>query len=349
MSEKTARGTITLRNTGEGWVVEHGFDAEGPMMATHVSGAVEKLLKRNPKAVVMGPTHSLGPQQTADPYSDAPYAVLDRRGKVVAEGYEPTSLLHQNIGRLLGWKRGSEETVENKKATSLAGRTRRTWQLREAARAPSGLYGYTKKTQSDCESAIRKINRKATSMMRAAYRKDERVLDFLQTHSRRASSNPARVLLSAWKSMSKVSNVEGGKVAAGRSYSLYGYPSKTVKLGLALCSQLREETGSIAATLHARRVARHAKITGFFKQHSKAARCYSSRMLLAGYPDSDARYAAELNKTAKTACEDGECTCGGSCGCGDVGAGMETGAPQPATPTTVDDWLEWDLDEVEAS
>lgn len=361
MSDKTARGPIKIRKEHEGYFVEHGYDEEGPLIAVQVAPVVLDLLKRNPQSVVLGPTHSLGPHQNADAYSAAPYAVLNRRGDPVDTGYSPESLLNKNIGRLLGWKRGSEEGV------SMSRRQRRTWGAKEAARAPSGLYGYTKKTQTDCEAAVRKINRRATALIRSAYRKDERILGFLETHSKRTSSNPARVLLSAWKGLGKsASEIEGGKVAAGRSYSLYGYPSKTVKMGLALCSQLREEAGTVAADLHARRVARHERITGFFKEHSKKTRCYSSRMLLAGYPDPDARYATEMNKKAnldgvgegmvgdwftRGSCGDDKmgCGCDGNCAgddkcSGDCGCGGKS-----ATPQTVDDWLSWDMDELEGS
>jgi hypothetical protein len=173
-------------------------------------------------------------------------------------------------------------------------RHRLTWDNKTAARAPSGLYGYTKKVQADCETCVRKLDRHATSLVRSAYSKDERIVAFLQTHSKRAKSSSARVLLAALKASAPKIAGKGGKVAASKTYGLYGFPSNTVKLGLAMCSQLREQAGLLTASLHARRVAKHARITSFLKDHSKKARCYSARMLLAGYPDADAKYASAV-------------------------------------------------------
>ena len=166
-------------------------------------------------------------------------------------------------------------------------RERLTWKA--AARAPGGLYGFTKSVQADCETAIRKLNNHATSLAKSAYQRDERIVSFLQTHSKRARSNSARVLLGAMKNLGPQIEA-GGRLAAGRTYGLYGFPSNTAKLGLAICAQLREQSGLISASLHARRAAKHARITGFLSQHAKAARCHSSRMLSASYPDENAAY-----------------------------------------------------------
>ena len=76
-----------------------------------------------------------------------------------------------------------------------------------AARAPSGLYGYTKGTQSDCEASLRKLGRSALTLAKAAYRKDEKVAAFLAVHAKRSNSLPAQILTSA---MAQI----GPKVAA---------------------------------------------------------------------------------------------------------------------------------------
>lgn len=198
-------------------------------------------------------------------------------------------------------------------------RHRLTWD-KTAARTPGGLYGFTKKVQADCESCVRKLNRHATSLVKTAYAKDERIVAFLQTHAKRAKSASARVLLAALKESAPKIAGKGGKVAASKTYGLYGYPSNTVKLGLAMCSQLREQAGLLGADLHARRVAKHARITSFLKQHSKKARCYSSRMLLAGYPDADAKYAS--------------------------GAPGKKASDHMVT-AGVDSWLAWDMSEMD--
>ena len=200
-------------------------------------------------------------------------------------------------------------------------RQRLTWAKeavdKEAARAPSGLYGFTRRIQADCETAVRKLNKHASLLAKAAYQKDERVAVFLQTHSKRTKSNSAGVLLAAMREMGpKIGS--GGKIAAGRVYGLYGYPSNTVKLGLAICAQLREKAGLITADLHGRRSAKHARITEFLTQHSKAAKCMSSRILSASYPDEDASYARRASEIDKTA-------------------------------SPVDTWLAWDMSELDTS
>lgn len=176
-------------------------------------------------------------------------------------------------------------------------RHRLTWD-KAAARNPGGLYGVTKRTQSDCETAIRKLGRHASLLAKSAYTKDERIATFLQVHAKRAKSTSARMLVNAMREMGPTIG-SGGKTAASRTLGLYGQPSNTVKLGLAICAQLREQAGLIAADLHGRRMELHAPITGFFSQHAKAAKCYGSRMLMAGYPDPrDMSKAASANKMA---------------------------------------------------
>ena len=71
------------------------------------------------------------------------------------------------------------------------------------------------------------------------------------------------------------------KVAGG----LYGFPTKTARISLVACSDLRAYIGEVAFGLHSRRVAKYDRITGFLKEHGKTARCSYSRMLLGCYPD----------------------------------------------------------------
>jgi hypothetical protein len=178
----------------------------------------------------------------------------------------------------------------------------------QAARIPGGLYGYTKAVQKDCETAVKRLNKVALAMAKKAFQKDERIVPFLTTHSKRSKSTTAKILLASLKTIGprEASEIKGGKTAAGRRYSLYGYPEKTVRSGLSLCSELRHEAGRIAVDLHMRKAALHGKITGFFSTHGKKARCNSSRILLAGYPDADLKFASE---------------------------------PKVASPETVDGWL----------
>jgi hypothetical protein len=70
---------------------------------------------------------------------------------------------------------------------------------KQAARAPSGLYGFTKSIQASCEASIRKLNRQAGSLVKKSARKDPRVLEFLATHSKRGKSLPAKILMASYK------------------------------------------------------------------------------------------------------------------------------------------------------
>lgn len=80
-----------------------------------------------------------------------------------------------------------------------------------------------------------------------------------------------------------------GRIAGG----LYGHPTKTARAALAACSDLRAYIGEISFGLHSRRAAKHDRITGFLKTHSRSARCPYSRMILSSYPAApSAKYAA---------------------------------------------------------
>jgi hypothetical protein len=61
----------------------------------------------------------------------------------------------------------------------------------------AGLYGFTKKVQADCESGIRKVQKVAARIAKAAYSKNEKAAEFLTAHARRADSLPAQILVAA--------------------------------------------------------------------------------------------------------------------------------------------------------
>jgi len=335
-------------------------------------------------------------------------------------------------------------------------RQRLTWATREAARAPTGLYGFTRKTQQDVEASVRKVNRRAGKIAKAVWRQDEHVAAFLTAHAKRARSAPARILVTAlkevgprvasvdvvgrakrqhidpnawyvstddgdtygpyrsefdaqeavdslrrWTEMEgiadsgsevlstmahpdkpigvysprdlaaivaewregqerwaatearitmtteqqelhgqlfRVAAVDGDarqarnaslavqrayeglprgtcnrqdyrtirqlaaydvaaewaaeeqrapsrRASREASYGLYGHRAKTAQLGLGACSDLRSYIGEVAYSLHTRRASMYDKITGFLKEHGKAAKCRISKLLLASYPD----------------------------------------------------------------
>ena len=75
-------------------------------------------------------------------------------------------------------------------------------------------------------------------------------------------------------------------------YGLYGFRSRTSKLGLQGCSDLRHEAGGIASDLHRRRSSEHSRISEYLRTHIKEAGCNYSRLLLDGYPDADRKLAS---------------------------------------------------------
>lgn len=154
----------------------------------------------------------------------------------------------------------------------------------ETREAAGGLYGYTKRTQRDVEATVRKAQKYARKIAAEVYSKDPRIANFMNLHSRRAKSSSAKLLVAAMKEL-------GPKFASRKAKTerlaggLYGMPTKTARLGLQACADLRAYVGELAFGLHMRRQARYAKITGFMQEHAKTARCGYTRMLLGCYPD----------------------------------------------------------------
>jgi len=198
-----------------------------------------------------------------------------------------------------------EEDVKRKRLTEVA-------REKQAARSPSGMYGYTRRVQSDCETAVRKLNRLAQKISKKAMRKDHKVVDFLQTHSKRSKSSTARILIAAIKdSLPKfaseelpettiVANLEEKQAAR---YGMYGFRERTIKVGLEACTEIRKAAGKIASDLHQRRSDRYDRITGFFKEHNKTTKCSSTGLILSCYPDSTIKLGSEESSSTKIARE----------------------------------------------
>ena len=149
--------------------------------------------------------------------------------------------------------------------------------------AASGMYGFTKSTQRDVEVLVRRARKKASAIARAVYAKDERIAPFLQMHAKRAKSSSAKILLAALQEIGP--KIAGGKVAASTPLGLYGFPSRTARMGLIACADFRGFCGEASYDLHTRRQAKFERITGFLQEHSKQAKCGYSRMLLGCWPD----------------------------------------------------------------
>jgi hypothetical protein len=160
--------------------------------------------------------------------------------------------------------------------------------MERQARVPSGLYGYAKSIQASCESASRRLNRRATDLVKKAVARDASVLGFLETHARRGPSLAARVLLGAYGS--SLPRPSGTVTAGAVRLGMYGYPAKIARIALTACQALREEAGMLAADLHVRRAGVHAKIVGFLGEHSKTGGCTASGLILSCYPEADFRF-----------------------------------------------------------
>ena len=81
-------------------------------------------------------------------------------------------------------------------------------------------------------------------------------------------------------------------LASGRIYGLYGYPSKTAKLGVTACADLREQAGIIASDMHRRQASNHEHITRFLGRHASEGNCVYSKMLHESYPDASMKMAS---------------------------------------------------------
>lgn len=159
--------------------------------------------------------------------------------------------------------------------------------------ASKGMYGFAKEVERDCLSAVTKLNKYANSLVKAAYRKDEKVASFLGTHAKRSKSRSAEILIKALQEMGPKFEDDSSKTAAAREKGLYGFPRKTAKLGLSLCSDLKDYAGVVSSELHQRKMGKHQKITAFFEEHEKCTGCPTTYTLLIGYPESSLKIAAE--------------------------------------------------------
>lgn len=174
-------------------------------------------------------------------------------------------------------------------------RLREEMQKAAAAKAgAAGLYGSTRDVERCCTSSVNQLKKAALKLARNLYARDEETPAFLAEHSKRASSRPARLLVAAMKELGPFA----AKTAKSRSgLGLYGFKEATAKSSLEACTELRHTAGVLASDLNARRTAAYEGITGFFKEHSKQARCAYSGMLLEAYP-------TPKTATPKTASED---------------------------------------------
>ncbi|MFA6234293.1 MAG: DUF2958 domain-containing protein [Bacteroidota bacterium] len=77
----------------------------------------------------------------------------------------------------------------------------KTASISKEAAAATGLYGFAKHIQADCDGACKKLARASETIAKAAYHKDEKTAEFFATHATRADSVPARMLVAALQGM----------------------------------------------------------------------------------------------------------------------------------------------------
>lgn len=248
-------------------------------------------------------------EETMESYEEAMWA----KGEDVPLDKLPEEL-QENVENPPPGVQALREKMENGKAA----RQRTTWRA-----AAGGLYGYTKGTQRDVEASVRKAQRRAASLAKALL-KDAKAADFLGVHAKRAGSKTARLLRAAMRdALPKIASTHPDSLPVERAAAevsisksdmdtlhkdgeveidghtltykeassekaaggLYGFPAKTARAALAACTDLRAYIGEVAYDLHSRRMAKHDRITGFLKEHSKTAKCGYARLLLDTYPE----------------------------------------------------------------
>lgn len=166
-------------------------------------------------------------------------------------------------------------------------------QMKMARREPSGLYGFTKATQKDCETCIRKLSRSIDKIARDIITKDKKVSSFLVSHAERSDSLPAKVLVASIRaSYPKLATQEQTRIARS---GLYGFSAKTVKIGLQACMDVLSEAGSLATDLHKRRVGQYQNITTFLQRHCEEIDCNLAKLLRSCYPEEHLRLSSETN------------------------------------------------------
>ena len=121
----------------------------------------------------------------------------------VPEGEDiPVGKMKADQKRLQDKEDKSDEESKLLKQINLALSLRKMGSEDKEAGLATGLYGFPKYIQADCDGACKKLARSAERIAKDTYRKDEKTAEFLATHSKRADSAPARLLVAALQGMS---------------------------------------------------------------------------------------------------------------------------------------------------
>jgi hypothetical protein len=202
----------------------------------------------------------------------------DRETRIESAEYLLANIIEGSFPSANLWRRRAEvvlrEARGGKSGMNLPGEL-------QGKSAASGLYGHTKEVEGCCSSASRKLQASTQKLAKALYAKDEESPLFLAEHGKRTGNRAAKLLVGAMKELGPGAAL--AKTASGRS-GLYGFKERTAKLSLEACGEVYQQAGLIASDLHNRRTAQYEKLTGFFREHSKAAKCGYSALLLESYP-----------------------------------------------------------------
>lgn len=248
-------------------------------------GPVAQRIKAELKAMLKGAKRAC--QETAD----------FENGQITDTGYEEGHTLSVTARSQITPKPLSRARAENRMASAAETRGPVIRAQKKAAVA-SGLYGFSRAIQSDCDGACKRLSKAADAIAKAAYQRDNKVADFLAVHANRADSLPAKLLVASLRNMApKVASGNSMKMSsmdreAAAKIGLYGFSARTARIGLRACTDLRHEAGYIANDLHARRKNAHSKITSFFKRHADEGGCMYSLMMSTCYPEASVKVAS---------------------------------------------------------
>ena len=170
---------------------------------------------------------------------------------------------------------------------------------RSAATVAGGKWGFTKATEGACGVGVNKLSKAAAKIAKDLYGKDGDSPAFLSKHAAKGGSKTAAMLLNAMKDIGPAADIAKlGKTAGKSGNGLYGFTSKTAKLGLEACSDLHREAGEIASDLFARKGADPIKVAGYLTANAKKGKCAYSALLAEVAPDVEAAVIAEMSKKA---------------------------------------------------
>lgn len=169
-------------------------------------------------------------------------------------------------------------------------RTRLTQIRQRDITASSGLYGSTKAVDNSVQASIRKIQRKASKVARALYKRDPKSSEFLAMHAKKSKSASAQILVNAIKELAPKFASEMDKQA---SWGMYGYPKKTVTRSLGACAEMKDFAGSVASDLHRRKHDKYDALLSYLKSHKKETKCPCTSAILKYYPSKEMRFATE--------------------------------------------------------